>query len=220
MNRNCDSDIEKQMARLTEGLKMLGIAHGGTHIGKFKLYLQLLYAYRGRVNLLSRNDYPHIVTHHFLESLLALPYLPPGACSLCDVGTGAGFPGVPLKIMRPDMSLTLVESKKKKAAILEKLVENLKLDHVTVKAIRIEALKGDKFDIIVFRAAGKIETMLNHAVSLLAQDGQIIFYKTHDVEQELNRAAEMIKRLGLKHTKLDKLYSPLANRPVSLVVVG
>ncbi|MEO0225430.1 MAG: 16S rRNA (guanine(527)-N(7))-methyltransferase RsmG [candidate division WOR-3 bacterium] len=200
-------------------MKLLKIDFDDSHIEKFKKYLEILYEFRGKLNLIADGDYPYIAVRHFLESLLALPYLPPGIFSGCDLGAGAGFPGLPLKIMRSEMDLTLIESKKKKALFLNRLIVHCQIIGVSVLATRAESIKNRKFDVIFCRAVGRIRDVIDCASSLSTQNGIIVFYKSHNVEEEIGEAKRLFIKFGLKISKIDKLYSPIEHRPIALVII-
>jgi 16S rRNA (guanine527-N7)-methyltransferase len=142
-------------------------------------YIDLLIRWNGRINLTAIRDPEEIVTRHFGESLFLASHLfpEPGATSLrvLDIGSGAGFPGLPLKIWEPAISLTLVEANHKKAAFLREVIRALTLTDVNVITARAETLVGTHppADIITLRAVERFETILPTAVSLVAPGGRL-----------------------------------------------
>lgn len=220
MDQEDTGEIDKQIADLKEGLRILSLNYDDEQIGKFRRYAELLYELKGKLNLISRADYAHMAARHMVESLLAIPYLPAGNISACDIGAGAGFPGVPIKIMRPAISLVLVESKVKKANFLKRLISELRIDDANVFAGRFEELKGHRFDMLFCRAVGRIADVIRHTGSLIKPGGRILFYKSHDVANEIGEASRVVNSLGLKILKVDKLHSPLEDRPVGIIVLG
>jgi len=215
-----ESRISVQLEILQRGLGELKIAYSAEQFVLFRKYLEHLFFRRGRLNLISRNDYQHIAARHFLESLLALPYLPRQRFEACDVGSGAGFPGIPLRIARPEMALTLVESKQKKADFLRTVVSDLGLANVKVLAVRAETMRGRSFDVILSRAAGSIRDLLVITAPLMKADGLMVFYKGHKGQGEIAQARSLFGKYNLKSVRIERPRSPVESRPVSLVLLS
>ena len=114
--------------------------------------------------------------------------------------------------------MTLVESKKKKALFLQRLITQIALSRVSVLNIRAEEIKDQKFNVILFRAAGKIAGVLNYAISLLGSCCTIIFFKSSEVKEEIRQAKKMVAALGLKDPEIKELVTPIENRQVNLVI--
>ena len=134
--------------------------------------------WNARVNLTAIRDPEEIVSRHFGESLFLARHLfanPADAATVLDIGSGAGFPGLPLKIRNSTISLTLVESNQKKIAFLRELIRALTLTDVTAIAARAESLidSHPKSDIVTFRAVERFDTVLPIAASLVAPSGRI-----------------------------------------------
>ena len=163
--------------RLAEQLRpFLGDAEPPSHLlGQLKSYLYLLLRWNARVNLTAIRDPEQIVTRHFGESLLAARVLErnPHFCrtgTLADVGSGAGFPGVPIKLLVPELELTLIESKNKKATFLRELVRALGLAGVDVFCGRAEQWNRSA-DTVTLRAIEQFERALPIAAGLVRQRG-------------------------------------------------
>jgi 16S rRNA (guanine527-N7)-methyltransferase len=136
---------------------------------KFAAYLALLQKWNAKTNLTSIRDEEGILSRHFLESILCAQALPKSIRTLLDFGSGAGFPGIPIALMRNDIEVTLAESQNKKAAFLREAVRTLGLT-AKVHSGRAEELKT-KFDCITLRAVDKMETAVPAAIQLLAPHG-------------------------------------------------
>ena len=121
--------MEDPLLLLREGAAALGLELPQAVLAQFQVYLQELQTWNARVNLTGLTDPRDIIIKHFLDSLAVLPFIE-GAPSLADLGSGAGFPGLALKLARPDLALTLVESRGKKVAFLEYLVALWRLPRV------------------------------------------------------------------------------------------
>lgn len=211
------ANIEREISELTAGLNELGISAESNKLDKFRTYLKLLHSYHGKIHLLSHADYERISRRHFLVSLAAFP-LVKGHSRCCDIGAGAGFPSVPLKIMLPDLELVIFESMKKKANFLRHLVDELRLVSVQVIGERAESYSGTGFDLMLLKAVGKIEDMIGVVDNLLISGGSAIFIKTHQVDAEVARVQGELARRGFE-LKLEKIQTPVEKSGVSLVIL-
>jgi 16S rRNA (guanine527-N7)-methyltransferase len=170
-------DFEKT---LLAGAASLGVPLAGEQAGRFLLYARLLQKWGSRINLTSRLEPEEIISLHFLDSLaLLLTSSPPAAGALlADIGSGAGFPGIPLSIARPDLPVTLVESSRKKAAFCSEVTHRLGLDRILVRSARAEDLvDGTPFDWVVSRATAPMERLLSLADPLLRPGGRLAAWK-------------------------------------------
>jgi 16S rRNA (guanine527-N7)-methyltransferase len=152
-------------------------------------YIDILIRWNARVNLSAIRDPDQIVTRHFGESLFAARHLFPGSIyggtaerssasqgrqiSVADVGSGAGFPGLPIKLWAPHISLTLIESNQKKAAFLREVARALTLPDINVTTSRAEALANGAFDLVTLRAVESFAAILPVAASLVAPRGRM-----------------------------------------------
>lgn len=211
------SDIDSELTDLRHGLTLIGIPYNRQIINTFRRYVEVLHDYRGRLHLLSHHDYYHIATRHFLPSLMAIPYLE-DCRTVSDVGAGAGFPSLPLKIVRPDIECTLFESQKKKARFLRYLTEKLELSQVHIVDERAECFVGRKFDIILLKAVGKIRELIKTIDNLIAPAGRAIFYKSHRIEDEICAAEKELRKKGYK-IQIERLYTPVEHKPLALVIL-
>src|SRR5438270_9507957 len=141
-------------------------------VGKLQLFLDLLLKWNAKINLTAVRSPEEIVRRHFGESLFTGEHLRSGAASeVADFGTGAGFPGLPIAILRPEWKLVLIESQQKKVAFLREVIRNLGIANASVHADRAENL-GIKSQIVTMRAVEKFESALPMAASLVASGGQ------------------------------------------------
>jgi 16S rRNA (guanine527-N7)-methyltransferase len=145
-------------------------------------YIDILLRWNARMNLTAIRDEEKIVTRHFGESLFAARHLFPRVCSssfaddrvtLADVGSGAGFPGLPIKLWVPDIALTLIEPNHKKATFLREVVRALTLTDVDIQTSRAESLHGRAFSVVTLRAVERFETILPIAASLVEPLGRL-----------------------------------------------
>ena len=160
-------------------------------IAQLQKYLALLLDWNQRINLISPNDEERIAERHILESLAILSAWPfPQNASVLDLGSGAGFPGMPLKIMRPDLAMTLLESRQKKTLFLNAAVQELKFSNCRVVNARAEDLvkiPSEKFSIVIARAVAELKTLWEWSRSLLTDRGLLLAMKGGELEKEFQR---------------------------------
>ena len=169
---------------LREGLKELGIEVVTKQADTFLLYLEELKKWNRAHNLTGLKTDREIVIKHFLDSLLFLKVLPPSARSVADVGSGAGFPGIPMKIIMPGIRLYLIESSLKKAVFLRHVCHLLSLENCTVISQRLEEVDELKVDAVVTRALYGAGEFVEKAARLLNEHGVLILSKGPKVGEE------------------------------------
>jgi 16S rRNA (guanine527-N7)-methyltransferase len=144
---------------------------------RFEKYIQLLVKWQRVQRLVGSTDPMWIVEHLILDSLLFLRLLPPGAKSILDLGSGAGLPGLPIKIVWCDVDMTLIESRRRRASFLTAVVRELRLEGVHVAADRVEDREGElagRFDAVVMRCAGDVDELIPLASGLVVPRGLVI----------------------------------------------
>ncbi len=179
---------------LKNGLKELALPCSEEQASAFMTYLSELKKWNRAYNLTALKTDADIVIKHFLDSLLYLKALPPGTLTLADAGTGAGFPGIPLKIMRPEIDMSLIESSGKKTAFLRHITRQLHLSGTNVIDQRLEHLgkKYEKgFDVIVSRATFSTADFLKMACPYVKDNGRLILNKGPKVSQELKELKQV-----------------------------
>jgi 16S rRNA (guanine527-N7)-methyltransferase len=214
---NSRPDTAREIAELEQGMHELGIMFDITILERFEEYLQVLYAYHGRMHLLSHRDYERVSKRHFLPSLIALPYVEKHSRA-CDIGSGAGFPSIPLKILLPNLDLLILESQRKKADFLRHLINRLGLEGVEIVHERAENYSGSKFDIVLLRAVGAIKRFVKVLDILLEADGEAIFWKTFTIQEELKIAAGSLDKMHFT-AEVKKIHTPIDKRPLALVIL-
>lgn len=203
------------MNRLIAGADKLGIKLSSRHVKQFELYYQELIKWNTKTNLTAITDYSSIQLKHFLDSLtvtLALStedMLRPDF-TIVDIGTGAGFPGLPLKILFPQPRLVLIEPTAKKTAFLHHIVRKLELENVEVLNSRAEEaaplpLYREQFALALSRAVALLPTLVELALPFCQIGGRFIAQKKGDIGQELNRAEKAVVVLGGKLEQIKKI---------------
>ncbi len=151
----------------------------------FGIYFKELVFWNSRINLTAITAPEDIAIKHFVDSLLPQKVIKLEG-SLADIGSGAGFPGVPLKIINPWLCVSLVESNRKKANFLRHIIRTLKLDNISVQETRAENLKTEKgFDIVIARAFSDTAKFIKIAQPLTKKNGFIVVMKGKDREKEV-----------------------------------
>jgi 16S rRNA (guanine527-N7)-methyltransferase len=206
--------MEDALLLLQEGAATLGISLSPQVMSQFVVYLQELQTWNARVNLTGLKSARDIVIKHFLDSLAVLPFLDE-ASSLADLGSGAGFPGLVLKLARPDLQLTLVESRGKKAAFLEYLVALWQLPGVEViQAFLTPKLArewGPRFAMVTSRATFSLERFLELAAPLLLPGGRALALKGPELpRQDIEAARQRLADLQLGNMESQEKRLPIS----------
>lgn len=168
---------------------------------KFNIYMEMLVEYNKNINLTAIKNKDEIVSRHFLDSISILNYKINYNSKLCDVGSGAGFPGIPIKIIRDDINIDLIESVSKKTKFLNDIINILNLDNIKVINMRVEELARnkiyrEKYDYVVSRAMARLNELLELSFPLVKVTGKYIAFKGLKAKQELEESINAIKILG------------------------
>ncbi len=187
---------------LSDGASAIGIPLGAEAPSLFDAYQRELLVWNRRINLVSEKSSRQIVVRHFLDSLTAAPWIANPMGLLIDIGSGGGFPGIPLRIVLPGLQVWLVESSRKKTSFLSHIVRTLGLQGVSVIRERVEVLIGEKacagcFDTAVSRAAFKLPELLKMASFFLKPGGRLIAMKGSDLQEEMEAADSVLKMTGM-----------------------
>jgi 16S rRNA (guanine527-N7)-methyltransferase len=182
------------------GAATMGVALSEEQIRKFYVYWRELQEWNSHINITAISSLKDTIIKHFLDSLSVVKNLPRSG-RLADIGSGGGFPGIPIAIVRPALSVVLIEAARRKANFLRQAVRILGLETASVYHGRAETLAaGEPFDGIVCRAFSSLKTFLRISMPLLAEDGIIIAMKGKETEQELRDAEQEIKKAHLTIT--------------------
>jgi len=185
-----------------QALSSRGISLSEKQITQFQTYMRLLQEWNEKMNLTAIVKDEEVWEKHFYDSIL--PFIGLDLSSFCDVGSGAGFPGIPVKIVYPDCEMTLIEPLQKRCLFLEEVVSQLKLENISVMNVRAEEYAKEHralFSIVSARAVAKLSILLELCIPLLKVDGIFVALKGKNGDQELKQAK---KALSLLHVKLIK----------------
>ena len=198
----------------------LSLLQSGETAEKFAAFYALLSDYNKKVNLTRITDEADCRIKHFLDSLAGEKYFPQGA-DCAEVGSGGGFPSLPLKIIRPDLKFTLIESTGKKCGYLQTAVDKLGLDNMKIVNGRAEELAVDnsfreKFDVCTARAVARLNTLCEYCLPFVKTGGSFVAYKG-DCDGEVEEAQNAVKILGGSLSEVVKF--ELNGEKRSLVIV-
>lgn len=170
--------------------------------GQFGMYYRLLMEWNQKMNLTAITDPREVAVKHMVDSMSSLDEKSfPENCSVIDVGTGAGFPGIPLKIIRPDIKLTLLDSLNKRVSFLKAIVDTLKLENVECLHGRAEETARNEvyrehFDVAVSRAVARLSILSEYCLPFVKVGGTFIAMKGMKYKEEMNEAQRAVKVLG------------------------
>lgn len=189
-------------------------------IEKFHIYMKLLLEWNEKINLTAITEEDEIITKHFIDSLTISKYIK-DTDRIIDIGTGAGFPGVPLKIERDNNEIVLMDSLNKRIKYLEDVIEKLELKNITAVHGRAEefGIKGEyreKFDIATARAVANLPVLLEYCLPFVKVGGYFLCMKGPDVEEEVNAAKKALEVLG---GKIEKIEIPFDDIRHSIIVI-
>lgn len=200
------------MEKLKAGAARLGLELNGSQIGQFQLYYEELVNWNQRMNLTAITGYEEAQVKHFLDSLsVSLALRKYGELKrdvrLMDVGSGAGLPGIPLKIAFPQLRLTLLESVGKKTAFLREVVQRLGMEAVEVITGRAEEVAHnpayrESFDVVTARAVASLAALAELTLPFCKPGGSSIAQKQGDIGQELERSQKAIQLMGGKFQEI------------------
>jgi len=206
---------QPQMEKLIEGTRKLGLELNASMVEQFQLYYQVLIEWNKKFNLTAITDYQEVQIKHFLDSLtvtiaLTKKELTKSGLSIMDIGTGAGFPGIPLKIMMPQSRLVLLEATTKKVTFLRYAAQRLELEGVEIVAGRAEEvahlpLYRQQFDLVVSRAVASLSSLVELALPFCQIGGKFVAQKKGDSRQEIDRAIKAIDVLGGRLSQVREL---------------
>lgn len=203
---------------LYEGARELGFELSIEEAEQFMISLGQLKLWNEKINLTAVKTDRDVVITHFLDSLTPAPFIKKNA-KLLDIGSGAGFPGVPLKIVRPDLEVTLLDSSQKKVSFLKELIRKCGLEGIQAVSGRAEdggnGLKRSWFDCVIMRAIGSIPYVLNLSLPYITREGEIIVMRGKAWAEGLNEAG-IEERFKLKEKK--SLTLPLGGQERMILV--
>ncbi len=224
--RKISSNRPSSVGPLPAASAELRIPLDGAALARFEQYLQEVLYWRRRINLIPAGDPVQVVNRHFIDSLLVLSAGDfPERCRIVDVGSGAGFPGIAMKLARPDLKITLVEASRRRVAFLEHIVATLTLEDIEIAWTRAEdfgrrADRREAYDRSVERAAARIGAAVELCLPLVRVGGSSLFLKGPRVVGELDQARPLITGLGGQIVRNEVRTLPTTGTERAVVIVA
>lgn len=201
-----------------EELNKLGINITEEQLNKLNKFYKLLIEWNEKINLTRIIEENEVYLKHFYDSLTIKKVIDLNEVeTLCDVGTGAGFPGIVLKIMYPHLKITLVDSLQKRVNYLNSIINDLELEDIHAIHSRGEDFK-ETFDVVTARAVANIEKLVTYTMHLLNKDGQLVAMKGN-IEEELTESVQQKLSKKYQIKQIEKFYLPIEESHRSLVVL-
>ena len=204
--------MKKKCPQLTESQKE-----------QFEKYKDLLLEWNEKINLTAITDEDEIILKHFIDSMTILKYIEKDS-TIVDVGTGAGFPGIPVKIANPNINVTLVDSLNKRLLFLNDVISKLDLKQIKTVHSRAEEfgqnkIYREKFDIATSRAVANLSVLVEYLIPLVKVGGKCICMKGSDIEEELKDSKEAIKILGGQIEKVEEFTLPESDIKRNIIII-
>ncbi|WP_163582188.1 16S rRNA (guanine(527)-N(7))-methyltransferase RsmG [Gracilibacillus saliphilus] len=213
------------LSSFQEHLKNQGIEITEKQLQQFERYFHILVEWNEKMNLTAITDQEEVYAKHFYDSITAAFYFDfTNEFHLCDVGAGAGFPSIPLKILFPQINVTIVDSLKKRITFLNHLATELELEGVSFYHDRAELFGKNekfrhKFDVVMARAVARTSVLSELCLPLLRTNGTFIAMKGSNVEEELSDAEDAIELLGGKLQRVEHFSLPENNGERNIVII-
>ena len=217
-------DEKEFFDQIQEKGEVLNIFFSVEQKSKFYKYMQMLLEWNNKINLTAITIPEEIILKHFIDSLTIYKKLTSGA-KIIDVGTGAGFPGIPLAIIDENLKITLNDSLNKRLIFLTEVKKQLKLDNIEIIHARAEEIGQnkkyrEKFDYATSRAVANLSTLSEYLLPLVKINGKCICMKASNIEEELNQAQNAIKELGGEVTDIEKFKLPQSDIDRTIITIS
>ena len=213
------------MNKFERALEKLNIHLNEKQMYQFQTYYEMLVETNKVMNLTAITEMEDVITKHFIDSLCLIKAVPQlGKQKILDLGTGAGFPGIPLKIVFPDLEIVLMDSLNKRIHFLEEVIQRLDLKNISAVHGRAEemARKGEyrqQFDICVSRAVANLASLAEYCIPFVKIGGCFVSYKSADVDEEAENAKRAVFLMGGKIEDVIKFRLPGSDQGRSLIYI-
>ena len=208
---------------LLEKAGTMGVRFSVEQMDKFYKYMNLLIEWNEKINLTAIIEPNEIILKHFIDSITILKDIKDGL-TVVDVGTGAGFPGIPLSIMNPTLKITLVDSLNKRLIFLQEVINELDLKNVELVHARAEEFGRnkkyrEKFDVATSRAVANLATLSEYLLPLVKINGKAISMKAGNASQEIEDAKKAIKTLGGNINNIEEFNLPQSDIGRTIIII-
>lgn len=209
--------------KMEELAKEINIEFSVEQLEKFYRYMELLLEWNEKMNLTAITDPEEVILKHFIDSLTILKEIKDNE-KVVDIGTGAGFPGIPLSIMNETIKITLVDSLNKRLIFLQNVIDELKLENAKIVHSRVEDFGKNKnyretFDIAVSRAVANLSTLSEYLIPLIKVNAKCICMKASEADEEIENAKNAIKVLGGAINRIDKFNLPKSDIGRTIIII-
>ncbi len=214
-------EIQEFSKELKEKSKSINIHLEDKQIEKFYNYMNLLLEWNEKMNLTAITEPKEVILKHFIDSATIIKYIENGM-QIVDVGTGAGFPGIPLNIINSEASYTLVDSLNKRINFLNEVINSLQLNNINTIHSRIEEFGRDNkesFDIATSRAVASLNILLEYLLPLVKIGGICICMKGSNVKEEIENSKKALDVLGGRIEKIEEIILPNSDIRRSIIIV-
>ena len=203
--------------------KEIDIVFTEEQLQKFYQYMNLLIEWNEKINLTAIVEPKEIILKHFIDSLTIIPYIKPNE-SVIDIGTGAGFPGIPIKILREDLKITLLDSLNKRIKFLDEVIKELGLEKINALHARIEGYAKnkqyrEKYDVATSRAVANLTTLSEYMLPMVKVKGRAICMKGSEVSDEISKSKKSIKILGGEIVNIEEFTLPKSDNKRNLILI-
>ncbi len=206
-------------SKFIEEVKLLGIDITEKQLNLLEKYYELLIEWNNKINLTRIVEKEEVYLKHFYDSLTIAKVINlNNVQTLLDFGTGAGFPGIVLKIFYPNLKITLVDSLNKRVIFLNEVIKELKLDNIEAIHIRVEDLKDNHYDIITTRAVSNLKQLILWINKLITKNTLFIPLKAH-VEEEIKEAQNLMNKNKIKIVKKETFNLPIEGSLRNILVI-
>lgn len=209
--------------KLQQNAEKINISIKEDKVIKFKKYMDLLLEWNKKINLTAITDEDDIILKHFIDSLTIEKYVDPKQ-SVIDIGTGAGFPGIPLKIMNDNVEVTLMDSLNKRINFLNEVIKKLDLKNITTIHSRAEDLAKDnnyreRYDVAVSRAVANLSTLSEYMLPFVKVGGKCICMKGSNIDEERKIAEKAINMLGGKIVNIENFKLANTDNERNIIII-
>lgn len=206
---------------LRENMELINLELTDRQVTQFYDYMNLLIQWNKKINLTAITEENDIILKHFIDCMTILNYFDQSK-TVIDVGSGAGFPGIPIAIMRDDLKITLLDSLNKRVQFLNCVIDNLKLVNVETVHERAEdygKIKREQFDYATSRAVANLSTLVEYLLPFVKIGGKCICMKGFEIEEEIENSKFAISQLGGKIKQIDQIQLPNSDIIRKIVVI-
>ena len=208
---------------LSEASNSIGITLGEKEIALFQEYYRILLFWNNKFNLVSIKSDIDVPIKHFIDSMIPLRFIENKESSIIDIGTGAGFPGIPMKIAANRLKLSLLDSSRKKISFLKHLIRKLQLVNTTTINRRVELIINEdiyreNFDIVISRASFKLPQFLKTGYYFIHTGGILIAMKGINIDAELRQAEKISRTVGLEYYARHEIRLPITQDTRNIII--